>query len=45
MVISSKIDSDLHLTAEYASKAFANYKNILVLDYVYILKYRVEQNI
>jgi hypothetical protein len=45
MVISSKIDSDLHLTAEYASKAFANYRNRLALDYVYILKYRVEQNI
>lgn len=45
MAISSEIDGDLDLAIEYASKAYADYRNRLALDYVNILKYRVEQNI
>ncbi|MBO0593468.1 hypothetical protein I2486_18880 [Cellulophaga sp. E16_2] len=44
MAISSEIDGDLDLAISYASKAYTDYENKLALDYVNILKYRVEQN-
>lgn len=44
MAISSEIDGDLDLAIQYASKAYTDYKNSLALDYVNILKYRVQQN-
>ncbi len=44
MAISSEINGNLDLAIEYASKAYTDYKNKLALDYVNILKYRVEQN-
>lgn len=44
MAISSEINGDLDAAIAYASKAFADYRNRLALEYVNTLNYRVEQN-
>ncbi|MCR1024314.1 DUF6340 family protein [Cellulophaga baltica] len=44
MAISSEIDGDLDLAIQYASKAYTDSKDKLALDYVNVLKYRVQQN-
>ncbi|WP_158978440.1 DUF6340 family protein [Cellulophaga sp. L1A9] len=44
MAISSEIDGDLDRAIAYASKAYTDSKDKLALDYVNVLKYRVQQN-
>ncbi len=44
MAISSEINGDLDQAIAFASKSYTDYRNNMAIDYVNVLRYRVQQN-
>jgi hypothetical protein len=44
MAIINEINGDLDAAVHYASKSYTDYKNKMALQYLHILKHRIEKN-